>query len=512
MDQTLAPNSSPSFTIFGDLLKFLRRRARLTQLELSIEVGYSEAQISRLERNQRLPDLTSLQALFIPALNLEDDPQLAERFLELAQTARQEDEPSPGVAPYKGLLYFDEQDSELFFGREALTSRLAKHVLDLSRGSSNRFLAVVGPSGSGKSSLVRAGLSVALKRAGWEIRVFTPTANPMRLSQANLTNMNPESAERVLILVDQFEEVFTLCHDELERIAFIDKLLTAAQDHSKIVTVVVVLRADFYPHCAQYPLLRQALAAEQEYIGQMTVEELRRAIEEPAGRGGWEFEPGLVEILLSDVGAQGASEPEPGALPLLSHALLATWERRRGRTFTLEGYQSSGGVRGAIAETAEGVFTDQLNQTQQEIARNVFMRLTELGEGTEDTRRRATLSELLIQSVEAAELRAVLNILAEARLVTIDEEDAEVAHEALIREWQRLRVWLTEDRAGLRLHRHLTESSREWERRGHDPSELYRGARLAQVREWAASNQERLNVVERTFLHAPRSSKKNTKH
>ncbi len=502
MDQTLAPNSPLAFTAFGDLLKFLRRRAQLTQLELSIEVGYSEAQISRLERNQRLPDLTSIQALFIPALNLEQDPQLAERFLELAQTARQEDAPVPGIAPYKGLLYFDEQDSELFFGREALKAHLVEHVMNLRQDVSRRFLAVVGASGSGKSSLVRAGLAVALKRAGWETHVLTPTTNPMRVLQAILNQTQPESAQRVLILVDQFEEVFTLCHDELERIAFIDKLLTAAQDRSGIITTVIALRTDFYTRCAQYPLLRQAVAAEQEYIGQMTVKELRRAIEEPARRGGWEFEPGLVEILLNDVGAQGASEPEPGALPLLSHVLLATWERRLGRTLTLDGYHASGGVCGAIAETAESVFTDQLNQAQQAIARNVFMRLTELGEGTEDTRRRAMLSELVNQSTEAAELRAVLDILAEARLIIINEDNAEVAHEALIREWQRLREWLTEDRAGLHLHRHLTEASQEWERRGHEPSELYRGARLAQVREWATSNADRLNATERSFLNA----------
>src|SRR4029450_1728741 len=134
---------------------------------------------------------------------------------------------------------------------------------------------------------------------------------------------------------------------------------------------------------------------EQEYIGQMAVEELRRAIEEPAKRGGWEFEPGLVDILLNDIGAHGTSEPEPGALPLLSHALLATWERRRGRLFTFDGYYASGGGRGAIAETAESVFNDQLNQTQQELARDVFLRLTELGEGTEDTRRLSALKELV---------------------------------------------------------------------------------------------------------------------
>src|SRR6185436_3113401 len=163
-------HSLHSFDNFGDLLKYLRRRARLTQLELSIAVGYSEAQITRLEKNQRLPDLTALKALFIPALHLEDDPQLAARLLELAQSARQEDSPAPGIAPYKGLFFFDESDSELFFGREALTGQLTEHVMDLAMDSSSRFLAVVGASGSGKSSLVRAGLAVALKRVGWDTR------------------------------------------------------------------------------------------------------------------------------------------------------------------------------------------------------------------------------------------------------------------------------------------------------------------------------------------------------
>jgi WD40 repeat protein len=399
-------------------------------------------------------------------------------------------------------LYFDETDTDLFFGREALTEHLAKHVMALAMDTPSRFLAVVGASGSGKSSLVRAGLAVALKRAGWDVRVFNPTTNPLRILETNLSLIRKNGMERVLILVDQFEEVFTLCRDEIERIAFIEKLLSSVKDKSKKITVVIALRADFYSHCAQYPLLRQAVAAEQEYIGQMTAQELRRAIEEPAKRGGWEFEPGLVDVLLNDIGAQGTSEPEPGALPLLSHALLATWERRIGRTFTLEGYRTSGGVRGAIAETAESVFNDQLNQSQQELARDVFLRLTELGEGTEDTRRRAGLNELVRQSAEAAQLRAVLNTLAEARLITLNEDSAEVAHEALIREWQRLHEWLTQDREGLLLQRHLTESAHEWEVRGHDPAELYRGARLAQAREWASSNEERLNASEQAFLGA----------
>ncbi len=156
--------SPESFQTFGDLLKYLRRRERLTQLELSITVGYSEAQISRLEQNQRTPDITALKALFIPALHIENEPAIIERFLKLAKAARQEDAPAPGFAPYKGLLFFDQADSDLFFGREALTAHLADRVTDLAIDASSRFLAVVGASGSGKSSLVRAGLAVAAGR------------------------------------------------------------------------------------------------------------------------------------------------------------------------------------------------------------------------------------------------------------------------------------------------------------------------------------------------------------
>jgi WD40 repeat protein/transcriptional regulator with XRE-family HTH domain len=495
--------SHDSFQTFGDLLKYLRRRARLTQLELSIAVGYSDAQITRLEKNQRRPEIAAVKALFVPALEIENEPEIVARLLELAESARQEESPVQGIAPYKGLLFFDETDAGWYFGREALTLHLMKRVQDLAVDASSRFLAVVGASGSGKSSLVRAGLAVALKQAGWDVRTFTPGVYPSKaLELQHMQQQTDVPRKHHLILVDQFEETFTLCHDESERLAFIETLLQLAEEPSKQPTVVIALRADFYSHCSQYPVLREAVAAEQEYIGQMNSEELRRAIEEPALRGGWELEPGLVDLLLQDIGVHGMSEPEPGALPLLSHALLATWERRRGSTLTLDGYRASGGVRGAIAETAESVFTDQLNQTQQELARDVFLRLTELGEGTEDTRRRAALNELVRQSGEATQLRAVLNTLAEARLVTLNEDSAEVAHEALIREWHRLHEWLTQDREGLLLHRHLTESAQEWEERGHDPSELYRGARLAQAREWASVHEEKLNASERAFLTA----------
>jgi len=498
------PFTPDSFHTFGDLLKYLRRREHLTQLELSILVGYSEAQMTRLEKNQRRPDITALKALFIPALHLENEPEWIARLLELAQFVRQEEAPAQGLPPYKGLLFFDELDANLFFGREALTAHLVDRVTNLVSDSSSRFLAVVGASGSGKSSLVRAGLAVALKQTGWEVRIFTPGANPLEtLDTHREPDRDEAEPDRLLILVDQFEEVFTLCHEESERVAFFEKLLRLAREPSRTTAVVIALRADFYSHCAHYPGLRQAIAAQQEYIGQMTLEELRRAIEEPARRGGWKFEPGLVEILLQDLTTHGYHQPEPGALPLLSHALLATWEHRHGRTMTRDGYSTSGGVGGAIAETAESVFNDRLNGAQQHIARAIFLRLTELGEGTEDTRRRATLKELVRRSTEeAVQLRAVLDILAEARLITLNEDSAEVAHEALIREWGRLHEWLTEDREGLLLHRHLTQAAQEWEAREHDPVELYRGARLAQAREWVDANRESLNTLEESFLNA----------
>jgi WD40 repeat protein/basic membrane lipoprotein Med (substrate-binding protein (PBP1-ABC) superfamily) len=240
------------------------------------------------------------------------------------------------------------------------------------------------------------------------------------------------------------------------------------------------------------------LAQSQEFIGAMNRDELQRAIEEPARRGHWEFEPGLVDMLLHDVGA------EPGALPLLSHALFETWQRRRGRLLTLSGYTSSGGVRGAIAETAETVFADQLTRDQQIIARRIFLRLTELGgESTSgDTRRRISFEELVHLPEETAEIQIVLNKLAEARLITVNSDSIEVAHEALIREWPTLRAWLEDDRECLRLHRSLSQAAHEWLAMEHEPDMLLRGARLAQVREWAGANIEELNPLEREFLEA----------
>jgi WD40 repeat protein/DNA-binding SARP family transcriptional activator len=478
--------------------------------------------------------------------------------------------PAPGAPPFKGLQYFDVSDADLFFGREALTARLVGHIremVDASVGASRSeihgysndregsplqegccFLAVVGASGSGKSSVVRAGVVPALQRGdplvdgtlppegspGWHIHVFTPTAHPLEALAVSLTResesvtaattlvddmsredrslsmyaqrlLAPQSPGlagkcRLLLVVDQFEELFTLCRSETERAAFLDNLLTAVQGGGP-TQVIVVLRADFYGHCAQYPLLRQALCSRQEYIGPMEASELRRAIELPAQQNGWDFEPGLVDLLLRDVGASEGHPPEPGALPLLEHALLETWKRRSGRTLTHQGYMDAGGVHGAIAKTAESVFT-RLTPEQQALARRIFLRLTELGEGTQDTRRRAPLSELAPTSEDTLQVNNLLKELADARLITLSEDTAEVAHEALIREWPALRQWLSEDRDGLRLHRHLTDSAEAWVELERDPGELYRGARLAQGLEWAENHPDELNTLEREYLQA----------
>ncbi len=190
-------------------------------------------------------------------------------------------------------------------------------------------------------------------------------------------------------------------------------------------------------------------------------------------------------------------------MPLLSHALLETWKRRRGHTLTLAGYQAVGGVHGALAQTAENLYRS-FSAEQQAIARRIFLRLTELGEGTQDTRRRAALSELAGGAADERQARAVLQGLAGARLVTTQQDCAEVAHEALIREWPTLRGWLDEDRDGLRVQRHLTQAAGEWERRGRDPGDLYRGARLARAQEWAGEHAASLSAAETEFLRASR--------
>ena len=388
---------------------------------------------------------------------------------------------SPAECPYRGLLEFEPDDADLFFGRDAVLDDIVRRLAD------GRFVALVGASGSGKSSLVRAGVIAAARRgdiAGVSsTAVLTPGRDPLAALEAAKLHGQVD-----LLVVDQLEEAFTLCPDEERRAQFFDELL------DRDGTTLVAIRADFYVHCAAYEELAAGVSANNVLLGPMTQKEMQRAIEEPARAKGLRGEPGLVELILRD--ATG----EPGALPLLSHALMETWARRDGRTLTLAGYRDAGGVRGAVARTAEELF-EGATEPEQSLLRHTFLRLTEPGEGTEDTRRRVPRRELAAEPGTEAAVDDLLDKLVQARLVTVDEKTVQFAHEALIREWPRLRGWLNEDRESLRVHRHLTRSTQAWEAMGRDPGELYRGARLAAALDWAGGRID-LNADERAFLEA----------
>jgi WD40 repeat protein/DNA-binding SARP family transcriptional activator len=491
---------------FSPALEYAQR-----QVALDPWLEESQRQVMRIlalsgQRSAALAQYETCRRALVDGLGIDPSPQTRQLYESIRvgqlQTLRSDPVlPTPGVSPYRGLCFFDESDAPLFFGREALSVRLVSRVAEVALSSAPQ-LAVVGASGSGKSSLVRAGVTPLLRKAGWDVDMITPTTHPLTALQASRVWSQPanRSSCQHLLIIDQFEELFCLCRTEGEREAFLEWVFELNRP------VLFVLRADFYGHCAVYPHLRAMLSAHQEYIGAMDASGLRRAIEEPARRGGWELEPGLVDLLLNEMNVSGDHLPEAGALPLLEHALLETWQRRRGRVLTLAGYQESGGIRGAIAQTAERVYA-RLSSAEQTLARRVFLRLTEMGVGTQDTRRRAPLDELRAIGKGDNQVDGLLDGLVAARLVTLAEETAEVTHEALIREWPALRTWLADDRDGLRLHRHLTESAAAWERFGRDPGELYRGARLAQAREWAgqAEHEQELTPLEREFIRASRA-------
>ncbi|HEU4702498.1 MAG TPA: protein kinase, partial [Conexibacter sp.] len=389
------------------------------------------------------------------------------------------DAPPPVIdCPYRGLLAFEADDEAFFFGREAVVADLVARV------AGGELLTVVGASGSGKSSVLRAGLVAAARAARIagidDAVVVTPGA------EATLDGRDDPS---VLLVVDQFEELFTLGEDEARRAAFVAALL------HREGPVAIGLRADVYGRLGAYPELAAAVAGNQVLLGAMTQDELVRAVRQPARLAGLKLEAGLVELIVRDVAS------EPGALPLLSHAMRATWERRDGRTLTVEGYRASGGVAAAIGRTADAIL-DGLPPEQATVARSVFLRLTELGEGTADSRRRVSSAELVPEDASPDGVEALLERLAEARLVTLDDGSAEVAHEALIREWPRLRGWLEDDRAGLRAHRRLGDAARVWDAGGRERSDLYRGARLAGAVDLVHGGGAELNAVERAFLDA----------
>ena len=318
------------------------------------------------------------------------------------------------------------------------------------------------------------------------------------------------------MLVDQFEEVFTLCNDEAERRDFIANLLHAATVAGGRTIVVLTMRADFYPRCAAYADLAAALSDHQVLVGPMTEDELRRAIDRPARLAGLEPEPGLVELLVDDIRGRA------GALPLLQFALQEVWRRREDYRLTIRTYREIGEIEGALQRKADAVY-GSFTPEQQELCRRVFLRLVQPGEGSEDTRRRASLRELLPDDpAQAGAVRAIIDRLAdpESRLLTTERQQTasgegtlEVAHEALIRGWPQLRKWIETDRAGLRTHLRLTDAAKEWADAATEAKEgtLYTGARLAVASEWAASHRDELGALEAAFLSASQEHERQKK-
>jgi WD40 repeat protein/DNA-binding SARP family transcriptional activator/class 3 adenylate cyclase len=414
--------------------------------------------------------------------------QLAGREAQLQATAVA----ALAGCPYKGLARFEESDAANFFGRERLVAEL------VARLSEARILAVAGPSGSGKSSLIRAGLLPALATdvlpgpQPWRSATLCPGPHPAaELARRLRETGGPAEGPRV-VFVDQFEETFTAGAERREQDEFVTRLLEVADQPD--TAVVLAIRADHLDRCATFPQLADRLDGNDVLVGPMRDSELRRTVELPAQRAGLEIERGLVDVIVSEVAGRA------GALPLLSTALAETWERREARVLTLAGYRAAGGVNGALARMAEDAYAG-LPAGPRGATRRLLLRLCDSGEGGDLTlRRRLPLDEAIDQ--DDTDARAALETLADRRLLTIDSDSVEIAHEALLREWPRLRTWLDEDVHGRRLHRRLHDAARSWDATNHDPSELYRGTRLGAASDWATHHGDELNHTERAFLDA----------
>ena len=436
--------------------------------------------------------------------------------------------------PYKGLRAFEEADAPDFFGRDALIQQIVSRLSE--PGEHSRFLAVVGSSGSGKSSVVRAGVVPALRQGALPHRtrllvaVMLPGQQPMKelaaalqgvadaeagsledlqrgrraLSSA-LDQILPPGSELVLV-IDQFEELFTLVEDEALRVRFLESIATTVLQPPGRLRCLVTLRADLYDRPLHYKAFGDLVGARTQTVTPLSAEELQRAISGPAERMGVVLESGLVAQMVADV------SDEPGALPLLQFALTELFEQRRGNTMTLEAYRGVGGVSGALVRRAESVY-GSLDEVQKETARQLFLRLTTSVDEAEVARRRVPRPELLSVHVDASAMETAIEAFGNARLLSFDRDPVTgsptvgVAHEALLVEWARLRDWLESAREELRTQRRLAASTREWLDAGREHSFLVAGSRLEQFEGWRESSGLGMTPEEREFLDASLSER-----
>lgn len=444
--------------------------------------------------------------------------------------------PTSGVSPYRGLECFQPEHASWFFGRAEETATLLAGITDLTDGG---LVVLVGPSGSGKSSVLRAGVIAALSHSDenaikpWQCVLVTPGSRPIAALARQLSLMNGESVDQIerllrtepqrciericrqvgrsmLIVVDQLEEIFSVCADESEREIFASIIQIAAEvsrasvDSPRRAPVVVLagIRADFYGSLLQYPYFAHAAQSKQIVLGPMEESELRKVIVEPALKANLQLDDGLVSLLLHELrGAQAAARMS--ALPLLSHVLLSTWQQGSLRTMTVADYAATGGISGAIAQTAECTFTE-LSTLDQDLSRRLFLRLVQVGDETTDTRRRVDLDEIAAhpEVPQYDQIRHVVSRYVSQRLITANANSIEISHEALLYAWPRLREWINVDREGHRIHRQLTDAARVWMDSGNNSSLLYRGLRLESAVDWveARGHQGDLNLLERQFF------------
>jgi len=442
--------------------------------------------------------------------------QLAQGVSAFAQRLQDRaSESGDAGSPYKGLLEYRLSDAQIFFGR----ARAIGEVLE--KLQSGALTVLHAESGAGKTSLLQAGVSprliaaghlpaylrpynvdpaLALKRAFLSDPSLTPVlANaPLRDFLRQICGvLGPQTT--LYLFFDQFEEFFTRL-DEPARTDFVREFAECLEDDGLNVHWVLALRSEYFGNLANFrPRIRNPF--ENDYrLNRLTRAEAQEGVVAPAAQRGITFEAGLVEIILDDL---GKTEIAPPQMQLVCSSL---YEELEGETIITRAlYEREGGAAGILRGHLERVLSQRLTPAQQTIARSIFLRLTELGEGTQDTRRRARLAELIPRSEDRPAVEAVIKILADARLITTDEGTVEVAHEELIREWPKLREWVALDRAGLRIHRRLTEAVQEWTELEREPGELYRGIRLARAMEWAEEHASELNALEREFLDASRA-------
>lgn len=491
---------------FADALTQLRLTADLSVREVARRTKQRASTLGGWFSGQHLPQRSQREVL-CEVLRLCGVPEEAlsawVEALERARTAPAQSVPLI-AEPYRGLQSYESGDAEWFFGREALTEQTVDQIAAALASPAPRLVAVVAPSGAGKSSLLRAGVIPAVLSRGvpgvegaWRAGLITPGASPSAAWDA-ATSADEQNA---LVVIDQFEELFQPDVPESERTAFLEHVLSTAAPEAQVPTVVIIgLRADFYGAAARYPALAAAMQTAQVLVTPMDEAQLRRAITEPAQRAGATVDPELVELLIRELVPRGSLDAhDAGALPLLSHALRATWEAARGRNLSVADYLACGGISGAVQQTAERIFT-QLAPADQDLARRVFVRLVSIDPMSAVMARRHVDHDDLPAAGAGASLERVLHQFVGGRLLTAHEDSVEISHEALLSSWGRLREWLDADRTALRLQRRLEGVARNWLDSGYDAALLLRGAQLVAAQELLAQNAELLSRPEHDLV------------